>query len=89
MLALVEAIVVEFGQLDVMVNCITFLVGNGHSVTGEVLRADAGWTAFAWGSDGNGNCDVASQSNRAQVPEAAGSDVMILIGTTRYPERAS
>ena len=43
----------RYGTLDEMANCATFLVGNDHYVTGEVLRADGGWTAFAWGSDGN------------------------------------
>lgn len=42
----------RYGTLEEMANCATFLVGNDHYVTGEVLRADGGWTAFAWGSDG-------------------------------------
>lgn len=42
----------RFGTLDEMAECATFLVSNDHFVTGEVLHADGGWTAFAWGSDG-------------------------------------
>lgn len=42
----------RYGTLDEMATCATFLVGNDHYVTGEVLRADGGWTAFAWGSEG-------------------------------------
>ncbi|WP_137285582.1 SDR family NAD(P)-dependent oxidoreductase [Halorussus salinisoli] len=42
----------RFGTLDEMAECATFLVNNNHYVTGEVLHADGGWTAYAWGSDG-------------------------------------
>lgn len=42
----------RFGTLDEMAECATFLVSNNHYVTGEVLHADGGWTAYAWGSDG-------------------------------------
>lgn len=42
----------RFGSLEEMANCATFLVSNDHYVTGEILRADGGWTAYAWGSDG-------------------------------------
>ncbi len=42
----------RFGTLDEMAECATFLVGNDHYVTGEVLHADGGWTAYAWGSEG-------------------------------------
>lgn len=42
----------RFGSLEEMAECATFLVGNDHYVTGEVLHADGGWTAFAWGSNG-------------------------------------
>ena len=42
----------RFGTLEEIAECATFLVGNDHFVTGEVLRADGGWTAYAWGSDG-------------------------------------
>ncbi|MFA1610829.1 SDR family NAD(P)-dependent oxidoreductase [Halobellus rubicundus] len=39
----------RYGSLEEMGECATFLVSNDHYVTGEVLRADGGWTAFAWG----------------------------------------
>lgn len=42
----------RFGTLDEMAESATFLVGNNHYVTGEILHADGGWTAFAWGSKG-------------------------------------
>jgi len=42
----------RFGTLEEMAECAAFLVGTDHYVTGEVLRADGGWTAYAWGSDG-------------------------------------
>lgn len=42
----------RFGTGEKMAECATFLIGNDHYVTGEVLRADGGWTAFAWGSSG-------------------------------------
>jgi 3-oxoacyl-[acyl-carrier protein] reductase len=42
----------RFGTLEEMAECATFLVGTDHYVTGEVLHADGGWTAYAWGSDG-------------------------------------
>lgn len=31
---------------------VRFLVRGGHFVTGEILHADGGWLAFAWGSRG-------------------------------------
>ncbi|MFC7078513.1 SDR family NAD(P)-dependent oxidoreductase [Haloarcula halophila] len=42
----------RFGTLDEMTECATFLVNTDHYVTGEVLHADGGWTAYAWGSSG-------------------------------------
>lgn len=42
----------RFGSLEEMAESATFLVSNDHYVTGEVLHADGGWTAFAWGSRG-------------------------------------
>jgi 3-oxoacyl-[acyl-carrier protein] reductase len=40
----------RFGTLDEMAECATFLAGTDHFVTGEVLRADGGWTPNAWGT---------------------------------------
>ncbi|MFC6723537.1 SDR family NAD(P)-dependent oxidoreductase [Halobium palmae] len=39
----------RFGTPEEMAECATFLVGGDHFVTGEILRADGGWTPFAWG----------------------------------------
>lgn len=43
----------RFGTVDEMAECARFLVSNDHFVTGEVLRADGGFTPFAWGSWGD------------------------------------
>jgi 3-oxoacyl-[acyl-carrier protein] reductase len=40
----------RFGALEEMAECATFLASNDHYVTGEVLRADGGWTPNAWGT---------------------------------------
>ncbi|WP_254546841.1 SDR family NAD(P)-dependent oxidoreductase [Halomarina pelagica] len=42
----------RFGTTDEMANCALFLASRDNFVTGEVLTADGGWTAFAWGSRG-------------------------------------
>lgn len=39
----------RFGSIEEMAECASFLVSNNHYVTGEILRADGGWTAYAWG----------------------------------------
>lgn len=39
----------RFGTLDEIANCVAFLAAGDHYITGEVLRADGGWTAFGWG----------------------------------------
>ncbi|MFA9518171.1 SDR family NAD(P)-dependent oxidoreductase [Halopenitus sp. H-Gu1] len=42
----------RFGTTEEMANCALFLASRDNFVTGEVLTADGGWTAFAWGSRG-------------------------------------
>jgi 3-oxoacyl-[acyl-carrier protein] reductase len=42
----------RFGTLEEMAECAQFLASRNNFVTGEVLTADGGWTAFAWGSRG-------------------------------------
>jgi len=42
----------RFGTLEEMAECATFLAAQNNFVTGEVLTADGGWSAFAWGSRG-------------------------------------
>lgn len=39
----------RFGTLDEIANCVSFLASNDNFVTGEVLTADGGWSAFGWG----------------------------------------
>ncbi|MFP8953492.1 SDR family NAD(P)-dependent oxidoreductase [Natrialbaceae archaeon A-arb3/5] len=41
----------RFGTMDEIANCVTFLASGDHYITGEVLRADGGWMADAWGPD--------------------------------------
>lgn len=38
----------RFGSLDEAAECAKFLVSRNNFVTGEVLKADGGWTADAW-----------------------------------------
>ncbi len=40
----------RFGTIEEMAECALFLVGRNNFVTGEVLYADGGWQAYAWGS---------------------------------------
>jgi len=40
----------RFGTVEEMAECALFLASRDTFVTGEVLAADGGWTAFAWGS---------------------------------------
>lgn len=40
----------RWGTLDEMAECVIFLAGRNNFVTGEVLTADGGWSAFAWGA---------------------------------------
>jgi 3-oxoacyl-[acyl-carrier protein] reductase len=42
----------RFGTVEEMAECVGFLASRTNFVTGEVLFADGGWTAFAWGSRG-------------------------------------
>ncbi|MCU4751408.1 SDR family oxidoreductase [Halobacteria archaeon AArc-curdl1] len=39
----------EFGTLEEMAECALFLVSRNNYVTGEVLHADGGWSAYGWG----------------------------------------
>ncbi|AUV80357.1 short-chain dehydrogenase [Salinigranum rubrum] len=39
----------RFGTVEEMANCVQFLASGDNFVTGEVLTADGGWTAFGWG----------------------------------------
>ena len=41
----------RFGTPEEIANCALFLASGDHYVTGEVLRADGGWMADAWGPD--------------------------------------
>lgn len=41
----------RFGTTEEIANCVQFLAGGDHYLTGEVLRADGGWMANAWGPD--------------------------------------
>ncbi|KDE57606.1 short-chain dehydrogenase [Halostagnicola sp. A56] len=41
----------RFGTTEEIANCVEFLAGGDHYLTGEVLRADGGWMANAWGPD--------------------------------------
>lgn len=41
----------RFGTMDEIANCVSFLAAGNHYITGEVLRADGGWMANAWGPD--------------------------------------
>jgi 3-oxoacyl-[acyl-carrier protein] reductase len=43
----------RFGTLEEMAECALFLASRNNFVTGEVLTADGGWSAFAWGSRGD------------------------------------
>lgn len=43
----------RWGSPEEMATCVRFLVEGDHFVTGEVLHADGGWLAFAWGSSGD------------------------------------
>lgn len=38
----------RYGSVEEMANCVAFLARDDTFVTGEVLRADGGWTADAW-----------------------------------------
>ncbi|ELY63983.1 SDR family NAD(P)-dependent oxidoreductase [Natrinema versiforme] len=40
----------RFGTPEEIANCVEFLASGDNFVTGEVLTADGGWTAFGWGS---------------------------------------
>mgnify|MGYP000064699080 CR=1 FL=1 len=40
----------RFGTPEEMAKCAEFLVARDNFVTGEVLTADGGWNAYAWGS---------------------------------------
>jgi 3-oxoacyl-[acyl-carrier protein] reductase len=42
----------RWGTPEEIANCVRFLVSGNHFVTGEILHADGGWLAFAWGSRG-------------------------------------
>ncbi|ELY92184.1 short-chain dehydrogenase/reductase SDR [Natrialba taiwanensis DSM 12281] len=37
--------------MDEITNCVSFLAAGDHYMTGEVIRADGGWLADAWGPD--------------------------------------
>ena len=43
----------RFGTLEEMAECAQFLASRDNFVTGQVLTADGGWSAFAWGSRGD------------------------------------
>lgn len=43
----------RYATFEEIANCVLFLAGGNHFVTGEVLTADGGWTAFGWGSAGD------------------------------------
>lgn len=40
----------RWGRLDEMATCAAFLAAGEHFMSGEVLTADGGWSAFAWGA---------------------------------------
>lgn len=40
----------RFGTNEEINNCAVFLATGDHYMTGEIMRADGGWTAFGWGS---------------------------------------
>lgn len=40
----------RFGTIEEMAECAEFLTARNNFVTGEVLYADGGWKAYAWGS---------------------------------------
>lgn len=40
----------RFGTPEEIANCVSFLASHDHYMTGEVLHADGGWTAFGWGA---------------------------------------
>lgn len=40
----------RFGTNDEINNCAVFLASGDHYMTGEIMTADGGWTAFGWGS---------------------------------------
>ncbi|MDX1745067.1 MAG: SDR family oxidoreductase, partial [Halobacteriales archaeon] len=40
----------RWGTLDEMAECALFLASRNNYVTGEILTADGGWSAFAWGA---------------------------------------
>lgn len=42
----------RYGTRDEMAECALFLVSRNNFVTGEVLTADGGWSAYAWGFKG-------------------------------------
>ncbi|AHF99503.1 3-oxoacyl-ACP reductase [Halostagnicola larsenii XH-48] len=43
----------RFGTPEEVANCVEFLASKDNFVTGEVLTADGGWTAFGWGCKDN------------------------------------
>ncbi|WP_247000756.1 SDR family NAD(P)-dependent oxidoreductase [Halosolutus gelatinilyticus] len=43
----------RFGTPDEVATCVEFLASRDNFVTGEVLTADGGWTAFGWGCKDN------------------------------------
>lgn len=40
----------RFGTVKEVANCVAFLAGGNHFMTGEILHPDGGWLAFGWGS---------------------------------------
>lgn len=40
----------RFGTVEEVANCVGFLAGGDHFMTGEILHPDGGWLAFGWGS---------------------------------------
>lgn len=40
----------RFGAVEEVANCVGFLAGGNHFMTGEILHPDGGWLAFGWGS---------------------------------------
>lgn len=43
----------RFGHMVELMNCLVFLAGSDHYMTGEVLHADGGFLAFGYGSKGS------------------------------------